>query len=489
MTTAEPGPDLGAGPLLAFFAHPDDETLQAGGLLALAAAAGRRVVLVTATRGERGEMIGRPDLEGTDAVAQVRAQERAAALAALGVTEHHWLDELVAADDRAAIGPQGRWIDSGMVWTAPGIAGPAPDAAPHAFARGDVEIPARALARLVRQVRPALVLTDEVGGSYGHPDHVRAHAVALRALALAAAPGAPAGGEDAVAPVHAVVAVAHDRQRAANDAVAVQVAQVQPIGADGALLLPPPAAGAALPSIVRPSADVDVELDVTSVTPACSPRCAATPRRCRARRSRCSTPVAGEETATHDLAPSQAAIGWYALSNGVAAPLLPVVGLTAVRGDVGALLTAVAGLQGAADGAPAVAASSAATPVSRDLFTRPTPGRVAAVIACLLLGVLVGVAATVVHRWRVGDVPLGMVLAVATVLVGALAARSWTRGPGLAGFAVGTIGVIQAMAFVVTGGDVLVPGDTLGTVWLLVSVLAIGVAAFLPERFVGARRG
>ena len=69
MTTASTGPQHVApdavvpGPVLAVLAHPDDETLLAGGLLALATHDGRRVVVVTATRGERGEMIGQPALE------------------------------------------------------------------------------------------------------------------------------------------------------------------------------------------------------------------------------------------------------------------------------------------------------------------------------------------------------------------------------------------------------------------------------------------
>src|SRR5437763_17079625 len=42
--------------LVCFHAHPDDEAIATGGTMAKAAAAGHRVVLVVATRGEHGEV-------------------------------------------------------------------------------------------------------------------------------------------------------------------------------------------------------------------------------------------------------------------------------------------------------------------------------------------------------------------------------------------------------------------------------------------------
>ncbi|HEX9260471.1 MAG TPA: PIG-L family deacetylase [Acidimicrobiales bacterium] len=75
------------GTLLGVWAHPDDETYLSGGLMALAAAAGSRVVCVTATRGERGGPRGWP----ADRTAAIRQTEMAAALAALGPIEHRWL--------------------------------------------------------------------------------------------------------------------------------------------------------------------------------------------------------------------------------------------------------------------------------------------------------------------------------------------------------------------------------------------------------------
>jgi N-acetyl-1-D-myo-inositol-2-amino-2-deoxy-alpha-D-glucopyranoside deacetylase len=168
-----------AGGLLAVHAHPDDETLSTGALLATWAAAGRPATVVTCTRGERGEVIGSryTHLSGDPvALAEHRRAELAAALAALGVHDHVFLDE-VAGD--------GPWVDSGMVWAAAGHATIGPDVPPGAFALVDVEVAAERLARVLRDRRPAVVAGYEPGGGYGHPDHVQAHRVMTRAVQLA----------------------------------------------------------------------------------------------------------------------------------------------------------------------------------------------------------------------------------------------------------------------------------------------------------------
>ncbi|WP_255449014.1 PIG-L family deacetylase [Cellulomonas sp. JZ18] len=110
------------GGLVAVHAHPDDESLATGALLATWAAAGLPVAVVTATRGERGEVIGErwAHLEGDGpALAAHRVEELRAALAALGVRDHVFLDE-VAGTDR-------RYEDSGMAWVAGARAGAAED--------------------------------------------------------------------------------------------------------------------------------------------------------------------------------------------------------------------------------------------------------------------------------------------------------------------------------------------------------------------------
>lgn len=162
--------------LLAVHAHPDDETLATGGTLArYARDDATSVTLVTCTLGQRGEVIP-PSLRHLtgEALGRHRAAELDRAMAALGVTDHRLLAD-------------GRWVDSGMVWVAPGIAGPATDAGPDAFALADVDAAARALSQVVREVRPHVVLTYDPEGGYRHPDHVQAHRVTMRALELVAA--------------------------------------------------------------------------------------------------------------------------------------------------------------------------------------------------------------------------------------------------------------------------------------------------------------
>jgi LmbE family N-acetylglucosaminyl deacetylase len=78
------------GTILSVWAHPDDETYLAAGIMAAAVDEGSRVVCVTATRGEGGSM----DEEHwpPDTMAEVREGELLRGLSHLGVTEHHWLD-------------------------------------------------------------------------------------------------------------------------------------------------------------------------------------------------------------------------------------------------------------------------------------------------------------------------------------------------------------------------------------------------------------
>ena len=197
----------GAGGLVVVHAHPDDETLWTGALVATAAAAGVPVTVVTCTRGERGEVIALPGTtsEGMErlfgdgpALAAWRERELAAALAALGGADpaavgHRFLDALpdpgsdLAGTPSDTVGTPSdtRYEDSGMVWVRPGVAGPDPAVA-GGFATADLDGAARRLAGLLRETRAAAVVTYEADGGYGHPDHVRAHAVVARAISLLA---------------------------------------------------------------------------------------------------------------------------------------------------------------------------------------------------------------------------------------------------------------------------------------------------------------
>lgn len=196
--TGPAGPS-GPGGLLAVHAHPDDETLSTGALLATWAAAGRPVTVVTCTRGEQGEVIPTAlrHLEGDGpALAAHRERELAAALAALGVEDHLFLDRVAppraedgGAPDGGAVvtGAAGRrFVDSGMAWAGAGRATHAEDVPVDAFVRVPLDDAAGRLAAVVRSRRPAVVVGYEPGGGYGHPDHVRAHEVLARAVELAA---------------------------------------------------------------------------------------------------------------------------------------------------------------------------------------------------------------------------------------------------------------------------------------------------------------
>jgi N-acetyl-1-D-myo-inositol-2-amino-2-deoxy-alpha-D-glucopyranoside deacetylase len=282
--TTEPTTPAGAvgsvvGGLLAVHAHPDDETLATGALLATWAAAGLPVTLVTCTRGERGEVIGPAlaHLEGDGpALAAHREGELAAALVALGVRDHVFLD-----------GGGDRYEDSGMAWVSAGRAGAAEAVPPRAFVGIPLDEAAGRLADVLRDRNPAVVVTYEPGGGYGHPDHVRAHRVTMHAIRLAG--------------ITPVVLWAVQGSSALRDALSA----LEPV--DG-LVRPDPAGP--LPTVAVPDEDVDVVVDVEPVLD----------RVLAAMRAH-----ATQIQAVNRLA-SPAAVAQYALSNAVLAPVLPAEG-------------------------------------------------------------------------------------------------------------------------------------------------------------------
>ncbi|ADG73894.1 LmbE family protein [Cellulomonas flavigena DSM 20109] len=236
------------GGLLAVHAHPDDESLATGALLATWAAAGRPVTVVTATRGERGEVIGSrwAHLEGDGpALAAHRESELAGALAALGVRGHRFLD---AGADR-------RYEDSGMAWVGTGRAGAAADVPPGAFVSVPLDEAAQALAAVLREHRPQVVVTYEPGGGYGHPDHVRTHEVTTRALELVAA--------DAPVPVVLWAVAGRGATRRAQAALAGPAVRAA-LGAAAHALTPPDPDGPQA-AVVVPDEDVDLLVEVAPV--------------------------------------------------------------------------------------------------------------------------------------------------------------------------------------------------------------------------------
>ena len=312
--------------LVAVHAHPDDETLATGALLATWAASGGPVTVVTCTRGERGEVIGPAlaHLEGDGpALAAHRERELARAIEALGVA-HTWLDALPGPDGRAtATARPARFEDSGMVWLAPGRAGAAPDSGAAAFARAHVEDAAGRLAGLLRERRPRVVVTYEPGGGYGHPDHVRAHTVAMRAVEVAADPTAGVRGAPHAVPVVLWAAVDAAALACAEAEVAdrPEVAELRAgDGTTGAGALRLPEADRAAPSAAVPAERVDLRVDVLPVLD----RVAAALRAH-------ATQVQGVRT--WPGAPGSASLGCLALSDGVVQPLLRHEAYRVARGS------------------------------------------------------------------------------------------------------------------------------------------------------------
>ena len=162
--------------IVAFHAHPDDEALLTGGTLARAAAAGHRVVLVFATRGELGEPVPGV-LEPGEQLAMRRSAECYTSAAALGAKRVEFLG----------------FTDSGMM-------GEPSNEAPFCFWQADVEYAARTLAVLLDQEEPDVLTIYDDNGVYGHPDHIQVHRVGKRAGELSAVPVVAQGREGDIPP-------------------------------------------------------------------------------------------------------------------------------------------------------------------------------------------------------------------------------------------------------------------------------------------------
>jgi mycothiol S-conjugate amidase len=152
--------------LMAVHAHPDDESSKGAATTAKYAANGARVMVVTLTGGERGDILNPamdlPEVHGR--IHEVRRDEMARAAEILGV-EHHWLG----------------FIDSGLPEGDP--LPPLPD---DCFAVVPIEEPVRRLVRVIREFRPHVITTYDENGGYPHPDHIRTHQVSMAAYEAAA---------------------------------------------------------------------------------------------------------------------------------------------------------------------------------------------------------------------------------------------------------------------------------------------------------------
>jgi LmbE family N-acetylglucosaminyl deacetylase len=150
--------------LLAVFAHPDDESFGTGGTLSLYASKGYCVELICATRGEVGE-ISDPSLATPETLAEVRENELRCAARGMGIRPPIFLG----------------YRDSGMKGT------PENDD-PRCLHQADRTLAIGKVVRLIREIKPDVVITFEPGGGYGHPDHVAISQITTAAVAAAADP-------------------------------------------------------------------------------------------------------------------------------------------------------------------------------------------------------------------------------------------------------------------------------------------------------------
>jgi LmbE family N-acetylglucosaminyl deacetylase len=151
-------------------AHPDDETLGTGGILARYAAEGVETYLVTATRGERGWFGNPEENPGLAALGQLREAELRAAATVLGLREVNLFD----------------YIDGDL----------------------DQANPAEVIARIVehvRRVQPDVVVTFDPMGAYGHPDHIAISQWTTGALVCAADASYSSGAPHRVSKFYYVV--------------------------------------------------------------------------------------------------------------------------------------------------------------------------------------------------------------------------------------------------------------------------------------------
>ena len=160
--------------LLLVHAHPDDETINNGATMAGYAAAGVGVTLVTCTRGEEGGVLV-PSLahlvaRKEDALGSYREGELAEAMSELGVSDYQFLGT-----------PELKFRDSGMMGTPP-------NENEGTFWRSDLDDASKYLVEIIRDRKPQVLITYDEFGGYGHPDHIKAHRVAMRAVEMAADP-------------------------------------------------------------------------------------------------------------------------------------------------------------------------------------------------------------------------------------------------------------------------------------------------------------
>ncbi len=139
-------------------AHPDDESFGVGGTLAQYAAAGYKVYYVCGTRGEVGEVT--PEhMQGYASIADLRTHELECAAKVLGLSDVIHLG----------------YRDSGM-------AGTPENKHPKALAAAPTEQVAKRIVKILRELKPEVVITSDPNGGYGHPDHIAIYKATVMAF-------------------------------------------------------------------------------------------------------------------------------------------------------------------------------------------------------------------------------------------------------------------------------------------------------------------
>jgi N-acetyl-1-D-myo-inositol-2-amino-2-deoxy-alpha-D-glucopyranoside deacetylase len=156
--------------LMLVHAHPDDEVINNGITMAHYASQGHHVTLVTCTRGEEGEVLV-PELahlasSEKDQLGEHREGELADAMSILGISDFRFLGA-----------PSRKYRDSGMMGTPP-------NEREDSFWKSDLEGASYDLAEVMLEVKPHVLITYDEFGGYGHPDHIKANQIAMRAAEL-----------------------------------------------------------------------------------------------------------------------------------------------------------------------------------------------------------------------------------------------------------------------------------------------------------------
>jgi N-acetyl-1-D-myo-inositol-2-amino-2-deoxy-alpha-D-glucopyranoside deacetylase len=148
-------------------AHPDDETINNGATMAMYAALGAEVTLVTCTRGEEGEVLveehSHKAASNDDLLGDHRVLELADAMKELGISDYRFLGS-----------PEIKYRDSGMMGTEP-------NERKDCFWQADFDTATSHLISVIDEVKPHILITYDEFGGYGHPDHIQAHRVAMAA--------------------------------------------------------------------------------------------------------------------------------------------------------------------------------------------------------------------------------------------------------------------------------------------------------------------